>query len=80
MKASSLRITAGRPEFHGDASGRVTRMQQDESLPRGFRGSGNCPREPARGRQEHDEDEPEQLAHNEFSLDDEKTGSVGFAA
>jgi len=50
---------AGRLEFCGDAAAGVARMQQDEGLPRWFRGSENCPREPTRGRQQCNEDEPE---------------------
>ena len=50
---------AGGFEFRGDAAAGVARMQQDEGLPRWFRGSENCPREPTRGRQQCNEDEPE---------------------
>jgi len=70
---------AGRLEFRGNAPGGVAGMQQDEGLSRGLGRSEDCPREPACGRQQHSEDEPEQLAHNELSLDDEGVGRVGFA-
>ena len=61
---------AGDFQFGGDAAGGVAGTQHDEGLRVRLDGSQHGPGEPARAAERRDENEPDNLAHDELSLDD----------
>ena len=66
---------AGGLEFGGDAAGGVSRVQHHKGFSRRFYRSEQSPGEPASEGERRDEDEPDDLAHDGHSLDDEGGGA-----